>query len=458
MTFFAQIRRMRSLDYHPDLVMMMAKGTQSSVLAASFIGYILIVYGLHDYVPATILVAWLIAQVTVLIFRIKTAGQLEESIRTKKSDIRKDLKYNFLLTSLNASLWGFSSWLSALYAPEAYSYFILTILLTLTSGATSTIGSVYHSYLAFTAPILFLISTSYLYTGGEINYLIALVTISAMVILMGNGYQYYLRLKRMVQLSTERKNFNKELEKRVRYEVSRNIEKDVQLMHQSRLAQMGEMIGMIAHQWRQPLHIISTAATDMDLKIQLGTFDEHIAKKNIEKINTLTQHLSDTIDEFRDFFRAVKEREETSLDDVVRSTLKIVKEYIENKKLIISTDLDASVRIETYPNELKQVLLNLLKNSEDILLEKQVKGAYIKIKTYSDEAYVYLEVHDNGGGIDKDVLPHVFDAYFTTKDSSNGTGLGLYMSKRIVEEHCNGSFSVSNVDEGACFKIKLPRA
>ena len=448
---------MRSLDYHPDLVMMMAKGTQSSVMAASFIGYTLIVYGLYSFVPWTILLAWLLAQIIVMILRIKTARKLVESIRIDKVVIKNDLKYNFLLTSLNATLWGLSSWLSALYAPEAYSYFILTILLTLTSGATSTIGAVYHSYLAFTGPILFLISTSYLYTGGEVNYLIALVTTSAMVILMGNGYNYYQRLKQMVQLSMERKNFNEELEKRVRYEVSRNIEKDVQLMQQSRLAQMGEMISMIAHQWRQPLHIISTAATDMDFKIQLGTFNEEIAKKNIEKINNLTQHLSDTIDEFRDFFKAVKEREETSLDAVVHSTLKIVKEYIENKKLIITTDLDANIIVKTYPNELKQVLLNLLKNAEDVLVEKQVKDASINIKTCSDDEFVYLQVHDNGGGIDEDVLPHVFDAYFTTKDSENGTGLGLYMSKRIVEEHCNGSFSVSNVDDGACFKIKIPR-
>ena len=449
---------MRSIDYHPDLIMMMARGTQSSVLAASFIGYMLIFYALYPYVPATILVAWSLGQATVLILRIKLARTLEKSLRIEKHVDKNDLKYYFLLTSINATLWGFSSWMSALYAPEAYSYFILTILLTLTSGATSTIGAVYHAYMAFTGPILFLLSTSYLYTGGEVNYLISFVSISAMVILMGNGYQHYLRLRRMVQLSTDRKHFNEELENRVRYEVRRNIEKDMQLMQQSRLAQMGEMISMIAHQWRQPLHIISTAATDMDLKIQLGTFNEEIAKKNIEKINNLTQYLSDTIDEFRDFFRAVKEREETTLDAVVGSTLNIVKEYIENKNLTITTDLDAKVIIKTYPNELKQVLLNLLKNAEDVLVERQVADANITIKTCSDEAFVYLEVYDNGGGIDEEVLPHVFDAYFTTKDSDHGTGLGLYMSKRIVEEHCNGSFSVSNVDKGACFKIKLPRA
>jgi len=152
-----------------------------------------------------------------------------------------------------------------------------------------------------------------------------------------------------------------------------------------------------------------------------------------------------------------KEREETTMDAVARSTLNIVKEYVENKKLTITTDLNANVIIKTYPNELKQVLLNLLKNAEDVLVEKQIKDASITIKTCSDDAFVYLEVYDNGGGIDEDILPRVFDAYFTTKGSADGTGLGLYMSKRIVEEHCNGSFSVRNVDGGACFIIKIPK-
>jgi len=455
MTFLGQIRRMQSLEYHPDLVLMMTKGTQNGVLAASFVGYVLIVGGLYKYVPLSILILWVLAQVVVLLLRIRSSRILEQKIRAKE-EIKSSLKYNLFMTSLNAILWGLASWLSALYAPEAYSYFILTILLTLTSGATSTIGAVYHSYFAFTGPILFLIGTSYIYTGGEVNYLIAMVTISAMIMLMGNGYKYYQRLKRLVQLSSERKNFNEELEKRVHYEVSRNIEKDVQLMHQSRLAQMGEMIGMIAHQWRQPLHIISTAATDMDIKIQLGTFDDKVAQKNVEKINTLTQHLSETIDEFRDFFKAVKEKEETTLDSVVLSTLNIVKDYIENKKLVINTELDSNVMIQTYPNELKQVLLNLLKNAEDVLIEKNIEDAKITITTYVDEQYDYLKVCDNAGGIDDDVLPKVFDAYFTTKGENQGTGLGLYMSKRIVEEHCEGEITAYNSEEGACFLIKLP--
>ena len=228
-------------------------------------------------------------------------------------------------------------------------------------------------------------------------------------------------------------------------------------MHQSRLAQMGEMIGMIAHQWRQPLHIISTAATDMDLKIQFGKIDDATCLKNIETINTLTQHLSGTIDDFRDFFKVTKERELTSVDEVVNVTLRIVKEYVENKKIIITTDLDCSEQFSSYPNELKQVLLNLLKNAEDALLENWVKDASIHIKSYYDDAGYYFEVCDNAGGIDDEVMGKLFEAYFTTKEDSMGTGLGLYMSKKIIEEHCGGTLSVSNREAGACFKVALPR-
>ena len=195
----------------------------------------------------------------------------------------------------------------------------------------------------------------------------------------------------------------------------------------------------------------------MDLKIQLGTINNEICTNNINTINTLTQHLSATIDDFRDFFKVTKEREETSIDEVVQVTLKIVKEYVENKKIVITTDLNSSERFDSFPNELKQVLINLLKNAEDALLENSVKNASIHVKTFMDENNYNLEVCDNAGGIKEGVIKNIFDAYFTTKDDDKGTGLGLYMSKRIVEEHCGGKLSAHNTNQGACFSLRLPR-
>ena len=451
------IIRMSTLEYPEELIRMMVKGTRGSVPVASIIGFLLFAVALMPFIPISLLVSWFTLQLLFLFLRILTAGKLEESLDAKASDAKLWLKYNLILTVMGAILWGLTSWISAIYAPEAYTYFVMAILLTLTSGATSTIGAVFHAYTAFTVPILLLISTSYLYIGGEVNVLIAVVTIMAMIILISNGYNYYLRLKKMVALSSQLKSFNEALEERVQKEVSKNVEKDIQLMHQARLAQMGEMVSMIAHQWRQPLHIISSAATDLDLKIQFGTIDNETCLKNIDTINTLTQHLSSTIDDFRDFFKVTKEMEETTIDEVVNVTLKIVKEYVENKKIIINTDLNCSVKFDSYPNELKQVLLNLLKNAEDALLERNVKNATINIKSYSEHGDHCLEVCDNAGGIEDSVKENIFKAYFTTKEDGQGTGLGLYMSKRIIDEHCGGILSVENSTEGACFKIALPK-
>ena len=451
------IIRLSTLEYPSELIRMMNKGTRSSVPAASIIGFLLFAVALMPFIPITLLVAWFSLQLLFLSLRVVTAGKLDEALDNESGKVKMWLKYNLILTMMSAILWGLTSWISAIYAPEAYTYFVLAILLTLTSGATSTIGAVYHTYASFTVPILLLISTSYLYIGGEVNILISVVTIMAMVILISNGYDYYLRLKKLVALSSQLKSFNEALEERVQKEVRKNIEKDIQLMHQARLAQMGEMVSMIAHQWRQPLHIISSAATDLDLKIQFGTIDNETCLKNIDTINTLTQHLSSTIDDFRDFFKVTKEMEETTVDEVVNVTLKIVKEYVENKRIIINTELNCSEKFDSYPNELKQVLLNLLKNAEDALLERDVKNAAIYIKSYSENGYHCLEVCDNAGGIEDGVKENIFNAYFTTKEEGQGTGLGLYMSKRIIDEHCGGSLSVENSPEGACFKIALPR-
>jgi signal transduction histidine kinase len=178
----------------------------------------------------------------------------------------------------------------------------------------------------------------------------------------------------------------------------------------------------------------------MDIKMEFNTLDNETSKKHIETINTLTQHLSSTIDDFRDFFKVTKEKELTSLKEVVTTTLKIMGEFVENKNITISTDIQSSETFNSYPNELKQVLLNLLKNAEDVLLEREVEDAQIIIKTFSDEDHLYLEVCDNAGGV-----PEI------------GSGLGLYMSKIIIEEHCGGSLSVKNVEDGACFCISLPK-
>jgi len=245
--------------------------------------------------------------------------------------------------------------------------------------------------------------------------------------------------------------FNDILQKRIEEEVSKNREKDKQMLEQSRLAQLGEMIGMIAHQWRQPLSAISSASIAINIKAQMDMLDSKSAIELADKISEFTQYLSKTIDDFREFYKETKEKRDIIYTQLIESTLSIVEASLKNKNIELITQTNSDILFHTYTNELKQVLLNLIKNAEDILEEKGIEKPYIKIITEGNK----LMVSDNGGGIPDDIIDKIFDPYFSTK-SLNGTGLGLYMSKTIIEEHCEGKLSVHNSDEGAVFMVELP--
>ena len=165
--------------------------------------------------------------------------------------------------------------------------------------------------------------------------------------------------------------------------------------------------------------------------------------------------LSETIDDFRGFYKEDKEKVEIRFSTLVEGSLDIVLSSIENQNIKLITDFRCTQKVNTFPNEVKQVILNLIKNAEDILVEKNIKTPCINIKTYNDDSSSYLEISDNGGGIEEEIIEKIFDPYFSTKLQRGGTGLGLYMSKTIIENHCNGILSVCNNKDGAVFKIQL---
>jgi signal transduction histidine kinase len=258
---------------------------------------------------------------------------------------------------------------------------------------------------------------------------------------------------------------NQTLERRIEEEVHKNREKDQHILQQSRLAQMGEMISMIAHQWRQPLGSISAVSASIKLKITLNRFDyttqkgreesQQFISEAMSKIESYVQFLTHTIDDFRNFFKPNKQKESITLSQLVNRTLEIIGKALEINGITIKVETHATYEIFTYANEVTQVILNILKNAEDVIKERKIHDAHILITIDKEETWQTISIEDNAGGISKDVLPHIFEPYFSTKSEKNGSGLGLYMSKTIIEEHCGGEILATNVENGAKFTIKL---
>ncbi len=252
---------------------------------------------------------------------------------------------------------------------------------------------------------------------------------------------------------------NESLERRIALEVKKNREKDKLLYHQSKLASMGEMINNIAHQWRQPLNIIALVMQDLSLKAHVGNISPEAILHAEKKIHETLKYLSDTIDDFRNYASNGKEYEHPGAFEVckaIRETVRLISVVLEDEKIRLKLSLpEDEAIVQGSPNDLKQVLLNLIYNAVDALKEKRPKEPTIKIAVKYNES-VNISVKDNGGGIDQGIIDKIFEPYFTTKYQARGTGLGLYMSKMIVEKRLSGRITARNTRRGALFWIELP--
>lgn len=227
------------------------------------------------------------------------------------------------------------------------------------------------------------------------------------------------------------------------------------MIAQSRHAAMGEMISMIAHQWRQPLTTISMDVNNILADIELDTINEEELKKISEDIIEKTQYMSKTIDDFRNFFKPEKSTELINLQDLINNTISITKSSLENHDINLELSCKSIIKIETYSRELLQVLINIVKNAKEAF-EKNTNNRYIKIYCKEKKDFVQINIENNGSKIPENIIEKIFEPYFTTKDKNVGTGLGLYMSKIIVEKHLNGKIEVQNLEEAVRFSIKLP--
>jgi len=235
-------------------------------------------------------------------------------------------------------------------------------------------------------------------------------------------------------------------------------ENDKVLAEQSKMASMGDMIGNIAHQWRQPLSVISTAASGIQISKDLNTLTDKEENKLLEIIVKNTKFLSETIDTFRDYIKEKKELKEVILQDRINIVINIVIATLKNNHIELINNIDNKelIKITIVIGELSQVIINLINNAKDVLLENNVDKPFVKIDLIKKEDKVIITVEDNGGGIPDDIFTKIFDPYFTTKHQSIGTGLGLHMSKDIIEKSLNGRLYAKNINDGVVFSIELP--
>ncbi|MCK9373282.1 MAG: ATP-binding protein [Sulfuricurvum sp.] len=254
----------------------------------------------------------------------------------------------------------------------------------------------------------------------------------------------------------ELERYKNDLEAQVATEISKRREQEAIMMQQSRMAGMGEMIGNIAHQWRQPLNALSLICINVKDAYDYEELTSEFLQKSTAKAEVLIRKMSTTIDDFRNFFKPDKEIGAFNLKDTVDEAYGLVDVAFTQQGIGVDIRIDPSLEVRGYKNEFSQVILNLLNNARDVLEERAVKEKKIHIRLLRKGSHIVLTLQDNGGGIPQAVLPRIFDPYFSTKEEGKGTGIGLYMSKTIIEEHHKGVLHASNEGEGACFTIILP--
>jgi signal transduction histidine kinase len=259
------------------------------------------------------------------------------------------------------------------------------------------------------------------------------------------------------QRTDELESFNARLQEEIEKAVEKNRKQEKLLMQQAKMAEIGSMLESIAHQWRQPLNILGLSMTRLNLNCTMGGSTQD-ASKVLEIAEAQIQYMSQTIDDFRNFFKQDRSQIPVHIDAMVSDVIALLGPLLVRKKIAINREIDPDIEVLVYPNELKQVLINIINNAREAIEQHRGGERVITVRCDSDEKYCTIIIEDTGGGIPTSIVDKIFDPYFTTKFESQGTGIGLYMAKTIIEKHFLGKLSVYNSAKGACFEIRLNRA
>jgi C4-dicarboxylate-specific signal transduction histidine kinase len=257
------------------------------------------------------------------------------------------------------------------------------------------------------------------------------------------------------QAKNQLEELNMSLEVLIAQAVDELRQKDQMLILQDRQAIMGEMINNIAHQWRQPLNMLGLIIQNLPMFYDTVEFNREFLEENTGKSMELILHMSRTIDDFRNFFKSDKKKLTFNINQVITQTLSIIGQSFQNQNISIAFDPEGSPMANGYPNEYTQVLLNILMNARDALVEHNVDSALISIHAFEEAGTSVVIISDNAGGIAEEIIDKLFDPYFSTKVPDKGTGIGLFMSKTIIEKNMGGKLTVRNTVSGAEFRIEV---
>ncbi|MCT4564736.1 MAG: ATP-binding protein [Maledivibacter sp.] len=269
---------------------------------------------------------------------------------------------------------------------------------------------------------------------------------------------YYSDIENKNRITLDLERINIELEKMFQKEVDENNKKEALMIFQSRLAAMGEMIGNIAHQWRQPLSGLGLIFSNIQDAYQYGELTEEYLEDLVHKSNKLINRMSQTIDDFRYFFNPKSQEEMFSVKSNIESTINFLEEYLRLYEIGLNIHVVEDGMLYGHANQYSQVIFNIIQNAIDALIEKRLNHRRIDIRIFSKGSMQVVQIQDNAGGIDESIIKDVFEPYFTTKSKGKGTGLGLHMSKVIMQKNFHGNIDITNRNDGLCVSIIVPRS
>jgi len=296
-------------------------------------------------------------------------------------------------------------------------------------------------------------------TSAIFLFLLFSVIASSFAVFFGRQIEIVLKNKNIQvnQKKEELKKLNRELAQRVKNEVQKSREQEQLLIEKSKFIALGEMISNIAHQWRQPLSELSAIMMTLKFSYTFGKLDIDTMSKKSSEAEHLLEYMSKTIDDFREFFMPSREKKEFLASEAVSSVMNIIGSTIKNENISLHVEIPKETKIYGHKNEFEQVLLNIITNAKNILVAKKIVNPKIGITIMNSDNFTYLSISDNAGGIEADPIEKVFQPYFTTREDMGGTGIGLYMSKLIIEKSMGGILVAKNCYDGATFTIRLKK-